>query len=289
MRLDHRERGAVHRVGGHDAPTPVGHQRAVLGRAGQQVHADEIGDVAGAGLGGHVGQRALLGDAARLEDDDTIGEGIGIDRIVGHQEADARERGQLLAQVAPHRPARAGVERGQRLVEQQQPGLGRHGAGQRDPLGLPARQRRWAVTGVVGQPDAFEPLTGAPPRLGLGHTAGPQPEGHVLDRGEVGEKQVVLEHHAHRPPIGRHEHVAVARRGAGRVERDVVETHVAGVEGAQPGQAPQHRALARAVRAQQRHDVAGLGVELDVERERAEGDDHVGVQAHGAAARPVRR
>ena len=45
---------------------------------------------------------------------------------------------QIPADVAPG----AGVERGEGLVEQQQPRLGGQGAGERDPLGLPPRE--WA-------------------------------------------------------------------------------------------------------------------------------------------------
>ena len=127
----------------------------------EQVDADEVGDVPGPGSGGDVGERAGLDDAARFEDDDAVGEGVGVDGVVGDEEADAVERGEVAAQVAADVAAGAGVEGGERLVEQQQAGLGGQGAGQGDALGLAAGQGAGPVAGVVGEPDALEPVRGA--------------------------------------------------------------------------------------------------------------------------------
>ena len=57
--------------------------------------------------------------------------------------------------------------------------------GQRDALGLPARQRAGPVAGVVGQADAVEPVGGRAAGLGLGDAPGAQPEGDVLQRGQL--------------------------------------------------------------------------------------------------------
>ena len=54
-------------------------------------------------------------------------------------------------------------------------------------------------------------------------------------------------------------------------------------------EATQQGALAGAIRAEQRHDLAGPRVQLDVERERAEGTDDVGVEAHAAGGAPPPR
>ena len=63
----------------------------------------------------------------------------------------------MAAQVAAHLAAGAGVERGERLVEQQQARLGGERPGEGDALRLPARQGARAVAGVVGEPDPLEP------------------------------------------------------------------------------------------------------------------------------------
>ena len=49
-------------------------------------------------------------------------------------------------------PAGGDVERGERLVQQQQPRLGRQRAGQRHPLGLPTRQRARLVAACAARP-----------------------------------------------------------------------------------------------------------------------------------------
>ena len=97
----------------------------------------------------------------RFEDDDAVGEGVGVDGVVGDEEADAVERGEVAAQVAADVAAGAGVEGGERFVEEQQAGLGGQGAGEGDALGLPAGQGAGPVAGVVGEPDALEPVAGS--------------------------------------------------------------------------------------------------------------------------------
>ena len=134
--------------------------RAAVAGAGEQVHADQVGDVAGPRAGGDLGERAVLHDPARLEDHDPVGQGVGVDRVVGDEQADAVEGGQVAAQVAADLAAGAGVEGGQRLVEQQQAGLGGQRPGQRDPLGLAARQGPGPVAGVVGEADPLQPRRG---------------------------------------------------------------------------------------------------------------------------------
>ena len=98
-------------------------------------------------MGGDLGERAGLDDAPCLEDGDAVGEGVGVDGVVGDEQPDAVERGEVPAQVAADLAAGAGVEGGEGLVEQQQAGLGGEGPGQGDALGLAAGERRgrwWA-------------------------------------------------------------------------------------------------------------------------------------------------
>ena len=68
----------------------------------------------------------------------------------------------LLPQLQPH----LGVQRGQRLVEQQHPRLDGQRAGQRDPLLLAAGQLVRVLAGLLGQPDHVQQLAG--PALALG-------------------------------------------------------------------------------------------------------------------------
>jgi len=98
--------------------------------AGEQRGADEVGDVARPGMSGYLGERSGLSDAALVEHHHAIGERVGVHRIVGHEEADAVERLEMATEVAAHVVAGAGVEGGQRLVEEEKRGLGCEGARQ---------------------------------------------------------------------------------------------------------------------------------------------------------------
>ena len=80
-----------------------------------------------------------------------------------------------------------------------------------------------------------------------------QPEGDVLEDRHVREQRVVLEHEAH---------LALAHVGVGRVL--AVEQHAARIGHLQPGDDAQQRRLARARGPEQRHQLAGRDVEVQV-------------------------
>ena len=140
MGLDDCEGGTVDGIGGDDSPARRGREHAVATDTGDQVHADQVGDVARPGPRGDVGEGAGLRDRASLEDDDPVGERVGVDGVVGDEQAHAVERGEVSPQVSPHVGAGAGVERGKRLVEQEQARLGRRAPG-RARLVAPDRRR----------------------------------------------------------------------------------------------------------------------------------------------------
>ena len=219
-----------------------------------------------------------------FEDDDAVGEGVGVDGVVGDEEADAVEGGEVAAQVAADVAAGAGVEGGERFVEEQQARLGGEGAGQGDALGLAAGQGAGPVVGVVGEPDTLEPGGGAGSGVRLGDAAGAQPEGDVLEGGEVGEQEVVLEDDGDGSAFGADEDV-----GGRIVERFAVELDAAVVDGQQPGEAAEQGALAGTVRTEHGDGLAALGGQVDVEAERAEGADDPGVEGHAAGGRPPPR
>jgi len=82
----------------------------------------------------------------------------------------------MAAQFGPYVEPRAGVQRRQRLVQQQQPRMGGQRAGQRDPLRLPAGQPPRLDGRVVGQPHPLQQIRRARPRLGLGHAVAARPK-----------------------------------------------------------------------------------------------------------------
>src|SRR5262249_54998375 len=107
------------------------------------------------------------------------------------------------------------------------------------------------------------------------HAACAQTEGDILDRSEVREQRVVLEHVADRPALRRY-----PRAAPWIVEYLSVERDASRVDGEQAGDRPQHRGLAGAVRTEQGDGLARCGFERDVECQRAERQSDSGVEAH---------
>jgi hypothetical protein len=170
--------------------------------------------------------------------------------------------------------ASLGVDRGQRLVEQQQLGLHRQGAGQRHPLPFPARQPRGGAAREAGQANLVEEGGGmfAPP---LAADAGdPQREGHVAGDVEVGEQPRLLEHQADPAPVRGHaRQVAPAQLDGSAVERG------------QAGDHPQQGGLAGAGGADQHRQRPGRDLQVgSPEHDRAARGGH---QPAAAQARPV--
>ena len=101
--------------------------------------------------------------------------------------------GEHPAQRLPQGRGDGDVERGHRLVEQQQPGVGGERAGHRDPLGLPAGELAGAPVGELGDADLLEPACGAA-RAPYGGAAprAARAEGDVVEHAQVREEQRVL-------------------------------------------------------------------------------------------------
>jgi hypothetical protein len=148
-------------------------------------------------------------------------------------------------------------------------------------VGLTARQLAGPVLGVIGEPHPRQPGGGP----GAGGTArrapGSQPEGDVLESGEVREQQVVLEDHRHRASLRGHEHTA-----DGVVEGLAVELDAAGIDGQQAGEAAKERGLAGAIGAEEGERLSGGHGDLGVEGEGAEGAGDAGVEGHARATSP---
>ncbi len=105
--------------------------------------------------------------------------------------------------LGPYRGPQRGIEGGEGLVEEDDLGAGRQGAGQGDPLLLPAGELVGVAAGQAGQADQFQQLVhpGAPAiRPG-------QPEGHVAPDAEVREEGALLGHIADPAPLAGHEPV----------------------------------------------------------------------------------
>ena len=148
--------------------------------------------------------------------------------------------------------AHLGVERRERLVEQQHARLDRQRPGQRDPLLLAAGQLAGVL--VARAPTARRGRASRPramSRSPLGLAAHLEAERDVVEHGQVREQAVRLEHHAHVALVGGHpgEVLAADRR------------RVPDVGLVEAGQDAQRGGLAAARRAEQRDQLAGFDVQ----------------------------
>ena len=85
-------------------------------------------------------RRADLGDATAAEQDDPVRQGHGLDLVVGDVDHGGAESAMQFGELYAHLDAQRGVEVGQRLVEQEYPGLLDQGAADGHPLALAAGQ-----------------------------------------------------------------------------------------------------------------------------------------------------
>ena len=214
------------------APCSVVDRRARRGAA-QQVHAEQVGDVARAGPGGDLGDGAGLGDRPGLEDDDVVGERERVERVVGDEHGRAGEVGEVAAQVAAHR--RCGCRRrARRAARRAAAAAGRwRGPGPARPA-APGRRRgpgAWRRR-ARSTPTRSSQLGGRGPGARAWARPRPRAERDVVEHGEVGEQQVVLEHDADRRAPRGHE-----ESGGGSSRTCAVERDAPGVDRRQSGEA----------------------------------------------------
>jgi hypothetical protein len=165
--------------------------------AGVEVRAGELGDPTGTRASGDLDRCADLGDPTLVEHDHPVGEDSCVDRIVGDEESHTGERSEVTTEIPSDFVAGRGVERGERLVEQEKGGFGGERTGERDPLRLASGELRGRRPFPSRQADPLQPTIGMAPGIPAAAAVGPKPERHVVARVQVREQKVVLEHHPH--------------------------------------------------------------------------------------------
>ena len=263
---------ALRGVGRHEDRTGVGPGVALrVTRRRVEVEADHGGDVGAAGLAEDLAGGAGLGHPAVLDEDEAVGEGQGVEGVVGHEHGHAVVGGQPRGEVAAGPGPGLRVQGRQRLVEEQERRVGRQGTGQRHPGGLAGGELPRPGLGLGAESDPLE--LGERPSAG-GRTpdaAAAQPVGHVLHRRQVGEEERVGEHQADVSPVGGPSHAAL-------VPRRAVDADPAVRAGEHAGQRQHRRRLAPAVRPEHADDLAGAGRERHVEVQGAAGEPDPRVQ-----------
>jgi hypothetical protein len=201
--------------------------------------------------------RADLLDPALAHHRDLVGD---LHRLLLVVRDDHRRRVRLVVEAAepfPELGPHAGVQRAERLVEEEDGGIDRERPREPHPLALPARELRRVPLRETLELDELQELSHAICDLALRSLADLQAERDVVVHRHVLERRVVLEHEPDAPLLrGPSGHVRSVDRDAPRVRR------------LEPGDDPQQRGLAAAAGAEERGQ--GPGGDLDrhvVERE----------------------
>ena len=191
-----------------------------------------------------LGGRTFLGDPALQHDGHPVGHGEGLVVVVRDEDRGGAGRDEDLPQVpgepVPQRP----VQRAERLVEQQQLGVGGQRPGERDALLLAAGEGGGAAVGIPGQPDEIEQLGDPGGPRAAPRAAQPQRVADVVAHARLGEELPVLEHQGE---------ATLVRGHAGEVGAAPADGAGGGL--LQPGDRPQQRGLAAARRPEDREDV----------------------------------
>ena len=216
--------------------------------------AEEVGDVRVGRLGVHLTRRADLRDVTAVHHGEAVAHRERLLLVVGHvEEGDpdvALQRGELVLE----RLAQLGVERAERLVEQEHRAVRARARGRvrRAAAGRPTAARACACAEPF-EPNQRDRVADPALPVGLADPALPAQAVRdvVLDR-EMREQRVALEHGVDRPAV---------RRSA--CEVDAVEEDRPGGRLLEPGDEPQCRGLAASRRPEQREELARADRQVD--------------------------
>ena len=236
-------------------------------RAGEDVGAaHELSDVAGRGPLINLGGGADLLEPAAMQQADAAGHRQRLVLVVGDKHEGGAGFALHAQQLLPGLFAQVAVERGHRLVEQQQAGPGRQRAGKGDALPLAAAERIRLAPGEAFESHELQQLRHARADAGLGRPLPAQAESDVVRHRHVREQGVGLERRVHGPAVRRQ-------------VRDVlpVERDAPGARLDEAAQRAQQRGLAAAGSAEQHEHLARADreVELLERHHRAVADDQV--------------
>src|SRR4051812_40519854 len=161
---------------------------------------EEAADEIAGGAGGDLGRRRELLHLAVVEERNAIGEREGFLVIVGDEDLSEAKLVVDLAQGDAKLAPDLGVERAERLVEQQDARVAGKRTGERDALPLSARQLIWIALAEAGQLDEAEqlldPVAGRRARRALRPLHHVQAKGDVLRDGHMAKQRILLEHKA---------------------------------------------------------------------------------------------
>ena len=219
--------------------------------AGQEVaDADEVRDERRAGLLVDLPRRGKLHDSARIHHRDAVGHRQRLLLIVRHVDERDADLAVHSLELELHLLPELEVEGSQGLVQEQDRRLVDEGPRESDPLLLSARQLVGPPAIEAAQPHLLERLPDGAPDVGGGKCLDPEPEGHVVEHGQVRKERVALEDGVDVPPVRGH-----------AIDALPPDRHRPGGLRLEPRHDPEGRGLAAAARAEESDELAALDVE----------------------------
>src|ERR1022692_1413897 len=215
--------------------------------------AEEISHVRVRWLLVHLARAAELDDLAAAHDRQPVGHGQRFLLVVRDVEEGNADLLLECLELDFQRAAQLGIQRAERLVEQQYRWLEHERPGQRHPLLLAAGKLAGTALGERPQLDELQRLVDRTGHLGLAQLAVAQAERHVVEHGQEREQRVALEDRID---------VALMRRDAGDIH--VIEQDPAVSRLLEPGDQPQRGRLPAAGRAEQREELAAGNREVNL-------------------------
>ena len=203
-----------------------------------------------------VSRRAALLNDAVVHDHDAVGHHHGLALVMGDIDGGDADALLQIADEEAHVVAQAGVEIGERFVEQQHRGFDDQRAGERYALLLAAGQFPRIALFIAGELDHLQHGGDAPRAIHGRDLANLQPEGQIFRHRHVRKQRIGLEHHAE---------IAMLGHGMGHVA--AAEQQPALGHGFEPGDAAQRRRLAAARRPQKRNELALADIEVDISKD----------------------
>ncbi len=207
---------------------------------------NKVGDKRTHGRRVELLRSADLLDVARIHHGDPVGDGERLLLVVSDEQGRDAELRLDAADLIPKLHPHLRVERGQRLVEQQNARASDECTRKGNTLLLSAGELVGVTLAQVAEADHVECFGRAATAVVDIHFSHPQPELDVLQDGHVREERIRLEHHAD---------VALIDWGV----RDIfaVDQDAPGSHELKPGQRAKHRGLAAAGRAEECDELAG--------------------------------
>ena len=170
-----------------------------------------------------------LHDAPAFVDDDAVAETVGLGEVVRDDDRGRAQLGERRAQLVAQGPAQRHVERGERLVEQEQRGVDGERAAERHALALTARELGGSPRFEAAEAEPLDDFRHLPLPRGTRLVAQTEPD--VLRDVEMRKQRVALEDVADAAPLRRQ-----IGAGGGVEEDTVVEHDAAGVGAHEAGQ-----------------------------------------------------